>query len=416
MRKPLSAPAPADRAAAGGQWPSSGARRWQPILVGVLLAASSVCALSLGTPYIPPHRLVAVVLDGDTTLAGIVVTELRVPRMVLALVAGACLGAAGLVLQEALRNPLAVPEMLGVSSGAALGVAAPLVLTLSLPAAVQPLLAMGGAALGGGLTLLVAGLGRSPSAVLLTGAAVAAALQAALLVLMVMADQLDLQLIYRYLLGSLSARTWDDVAGLWPWLLVAVPALVLCAPVLSVMRLGDEDAEALGVRAHRARLAALAIAVVLIAPVTAVCGPVAWVGFLAPHLARWFNPAAGAVRRLPWSAAWGAVVVMVADVPARLALAPVETPAGAWTALLGVPAGIALMRSGGRGRAARRGPAASAAVREPQPGPRKAASGAADEVPRTGASNNARRDEPGRGGPSGVCPPPSGTTRTEDAR
>ncbi|MGW0120365.1 FecCD family ABC transporter permease [Streptomyces sp. NPDC003327] len=314
------------------------------------MAAASLCALCLGTPAVPPHLLAGAFLDGDTTLAGIVVTELRLPRLVLALVAGACLGAAGLVLQEALRNPLAVPEMLGVSSGAALGVAAPLVLALSLPAAVQPLLALGGAALGGGLTLLAAGLGRSPSAVLLTGAAVAAALQAALLVLMVMADQLDLQLIYRYLLGSLSARTWDDVEGLWPWLVVAAPALVLCAPVLAVMRLGDEDAEALGVRAQRARLAALAIAVVLIAPVTAVCGPVAWVGFLAPHLARWFEPASGAVRWLPWSAAWGAVVVTVADVPARLALAPVETPAGAWTALLGVPAGIALMRTRRRAR------------------------------------------------------------------
>ncbi|MFP8883938.1 FecCD family ABC transporter permease [Streptomyces mangrovi] len=328
------------------------------------MAVSSVCALSLGTPHVPPHRLAGTVLEGDATLAGIVVTELRVPRLVLALVAGACLGAAGLVLQEALRNPLAVPEMLGVSSGAALGVAAPLVLALSLPAAVQPLLAIGGAALGGGLTLLAAGLGRSPSAVLLTGAAVAAALQAALLVLMVMADQLDLQLIYRYLLGSLSARTWDDVAGLWPWLLVVAPALVLCAPVLSVMRLGDEDAEALGVRAHRARLAALAVAVVLIAPVTAVCGPVAWVGFLAPHLARWFTPGAGAVRRLPWSAAWGAVVVAVADVPARLALAPVETPVGAWTALLGVPAGIVLTRSAGRGRGrSRRGGTGTEGVR-----------------------------------------------------
>ena len=307
-----------------------------------LPAAVVVCALCFGTPYVPPLELPAA-LGGDG-LAGLVVTELRLPRLVLALVAGACLGAAGLVLQEALRNPLAVPEMLGVSSGAALGVAAPLVLAVSVPLAVQPLLALGGAAAGGVLTLLAAGFGRSPTAVLLTGAAVAAALQAALLVLMVLADQLDLQLIYRYLLGSLSARTWQDLAGLWPWLVAAAPALVLCAPVLSVLRLGDDDAQALGVRVRRARLAALAISVVLIAPVVAVCGPVAWVGFLAPHLARWLSPRADAVRWLPWSAVWGALVVACADLPARLALAPVETPVGAWTALLGVPAGVALMR------------------------------------------------------------------------
>ncbi|MEV0219711.1 iron ABC transporter permease [Streptomyces sp. NPDC050704] len=382
------------------------------------MAAASCCALSLGTPYVPLHQLPAALRDADSTLAGIVVTELRVPRLLLALIAGACLGAAGLVLQEALRNPLAVPEMLGVSSGAALGVAAPLVLSVAIPAAVQPLLAIGGAALGGGLTLVAAGLGRSPSAVLLTGAAVAAALQAALLVLMVMADQLDLQLIYRYLLGSLSARTWEDVTGLWPWLLVAVPALVLCAPVLSVLRLGDEDAEALGVRAQRARFAALAIAVVLIAPVTAVCGPVAWVGFLAPHLARRINPAAGAVRWLPWSAAWGAVVVAVADIPARLALAPVETPAGAWTALLGVPLGVALLRSGKRRPAAPRRAAGSGSART---GSRGTGLGDGDtEPPGEERSPEVRGrgpgEEPRGGGPSRAPLPPSGASAAEEAR
>ncbi|MEV0000318.1 iron ABC transporter permease [Streptomyces sp. NPDC050848] len=306
-----------------------------PVLTGAAVLAGAVaCAL-----FLPD-------VDADGATSRVILTELRLPRLVLALVAGACLGAAGLVLQEALRNPLAVPEMLGVSGGAALGVAAPLVLALPVPLLAQPLLALGGAAFGGLLTLLAAGFGRSPSAVLLTGAAVAAALQAALLVLMVLADQLDLQIVYRYLLGSLSARTWDDVTGLWPWLAVAVPALVLCAPVLGVLRLGDDDARALGVRVRRARLAALGLAVLLIAPVVAVCGPVAWVGFLAPHLARRLRPDAGAVTWLPWSAALGALVVICADQPARLALAPIETPVGAWTALLGVPAGVALLRTG----------------------------------------------------------------------
>lgn len=341
-----------------------------PVCLTVAAVVSAVCALSLGTPYVPPGRLLATL--GSDGLAGLVVTELRLPRMVLALIAGACLGAAGLVLQEALRNPLAVPEMLGVSSGAALGVAAPLVLALSVPLGLQPFLALAGAAFGGLLTLVAAGFGRTPSSVLLTGAAVAAALQAGLLVLMVMADQLDLQLIYRYLLGSLSARTWDDVTGLLPWLAVAVPALVLCVPVLGVLRLGDDDARALGVRVERARVAALGIAVVLIAPVVAVCGPVAWVGFLAPHLARRLRPDGGAAGWLVRSALCGAVVVLCADQPARLALAPVETPVGAWTALVGVPVGVVLLKRGRRAVAGRRPTVAAPPVDGPVPLPRKA--------------------------------------------
>ncbi|CAM5260967.1 Vitamin B12 import system permease protein BtuC [Streptomyces griseus subsp. griseus] len=325
-----------------------------PLCLGAVALAGAVCALSLGTPYVPPAALPAA-LGSERARGARRHRTAAAPH-------GAGADRRGLPGGRgppfSSRRPCATrspcPRCWASPSGAALGVAAPLVLALAVPLGLQPFLALAGAALGGLLTLVAAGFGRSPSAVLLTGAAVAAALQAALLVLMVMADQLDLQLIYRYLLGSLSARTWDDVTGLLPWLAAAVPALVLCVPVLGVLRLGDDDARALGVRVERARVAALGIAVVLIAPVVAVCGPVAWVGFLAPHLARRLRPDGGAAGWLVRSAGCGAIVVLCADQPARLALAPVETPVGAWTALVGVPVGVLLLKRGRRPARVRR--------------------------------------------------------------
>ncbi len=221
-----------------------------------LIAASGVAALSLGTPTIAPTRLIGV-LSGPDEVPALVLRELRIPRLVLGLIAGAALGVAGLVLQEALRNPLAAPDLVGVPG------------------------------------------------------------------VMV-----------------------DDVLAAAPWLVLSVPAAVLAAPVLAVLRLGDEAAGALGVRVERARAAALAIAVVLVGPIVAVCGPVAWVGLLAPHLARRLRPADDALGWLPLSALCGALVV-IADLVARLALAPIETPLGAWTAMAGVVGGLALARRQG---------------------------------------------------------------------
>jgi iron complex transport system permease protein len=173
---------------------------------------------------------------------------------------------------------------------------------------------------------------------------VSAALQAAFLAAFALAGELQVGPLFRYLLGSLAGRGLDDLAAVAPWLLLVVPALVACAPVLAVLRLGDAAAGSLGVRVGRARAGALAIAVLLVGPVVAVCGPVAWVGLLAPHLARRLVPDGDALRWLPVTALCGAVLVVAADLAGRFALAPIETPLGAWTAVVGVLGGLLLAR------------------------------------------------------------------------
>jgi iron complex transport system permease protein len=315
-----------------------------PVVLLVLALLGLVAAgLSLGTPFVAPHRLPAVFGD-PASLEYVVLWELRVPRTLIALLGGAAVGTAGLLLQESLRNPLAVPELIGVSSGAALAVAACVVWGLPVPGALHPLVGLGGAALGGALTLAAARSGRSAQSVLLIGVAVSTAIQALLFAVMSAADRLQYDLLFRYLVGSLSGVLWEQVGQTLPWFALAVPFVLLCVPALGLLRLGDEAAAGLGGRVASARLGVLAVAALLIGSVAGPCGPIAWVGFVAPLLARRLRPRGDARTWLPWTAALGVAVTAAADLAARLALAPVETPLGAWTALVAVLVGAVLLR------------------------------------------------------------------------
>jgi iron complex transport system permease protein len=305
------------------------------------LAVLALAGLCLGTPYVAPQDLLSASSD---SIASVVVWELRVPRVLIGLVGGAAIGTAGLLLQESLRNPLAVPEMIGVSSGAALAVSVCVVWALPVPIALYPLAGLLGAAFGGLVTLAAARTGRTAGGVLLIGAAVSTALQALLLAVMATADRLQYDMLFRYLVGSMSGLMWEQTSRALPWFAVALPLVVLCVPALGLLRLGDDTAASLGSRVNRARLGVLAVSALLIGAVTGPCGPIAWVGFLAPVVARRLRPHADVRVWLPWSAALGALVTLAADLAARLVFAPVETPLGAWTALAGVLVGAVLLR------------------------------------------------------------------------
>ncbi|TDC83923.1 iron ABC transporter permease [Micromonospora sp. KC606] len=307
------------------------APRWPASLTLVAALAGAVgLTLALGLP-------------AEAEVARVVLWELRLPRLLLALSGGAAVGAAGLLMQAALRNPLAVPELLGVSTGGALAAAVMVVWALPVPAALQPLVALVGAVCGGAVCLAAAGAGRGPGAVLLIGAAVSTALQAVLLAVMAAADRLQYDTLFRYLVGSLTGITWDHVGLSLPWLLGCAPLTVLALPALGVLRLGDEAAAAVGLHVGRARVAVLGLAAVLVAVVVGPCGPIAWIGFVAPHAARWLRPAADARLLLPWAVVFGALFTTVADLAARHVFAPAETPLGAWTAAVGIVAGLVML-------------------------------------------------------------------------
>lgn len=302
------------------------------VAAGCLLAA-----LCLGQPTVGPATALTAVADPDHPLR-VAVVEVRLPRALLGLVAGAGLGVAGLLLQDALRNPIAGPELLGVSSGATVVVAAIVVLGLGVPLALQPWLALGGALLAGALVLLAIGRTRDPAHVVLVGAAMSAACGGLVVAVVGLGTQGNVVVLFRYLLGSLAARGWPHLETVAPIVGAGLAGAWLLRRRVEALTLGDEVAAGLGVPVVPTRVAAGGLAALLAAAVAAACGPIAFVALLAPHLARRATGTTSTRRVLPLVAVAGGLLLVAADLAARRLLYPVEMPVGIATTLVGVPA------------------------------------------------------------------------------
>ena len=320
-----------------------------------LLAVASLLAVGLGAVWISPGSVLRLV-GWKLGLAGqpagvpdahaVILFELRLPRVALAMVVGAALAVAGTVFQALFRNPMADPAIIGVSSGAALG-------------AILVILAGGGAALGGlgtqaaafagavAVAFLVYRLARiGPSVqvatLLLAGIAVAAVVSAAITLLMAFAGE-QVRSIYFWLLGNLGARGWDALAVTAPVAGVGVLAALLATRDLNLMALGEERAGQLGLEVERFKRLALATGALLSAAAVSAAGVIGFVGLMTPHILR-LVLGADHRRLLPAVAVGGALFLVLADLVARLAIAPEEIPVGAITALLGGPFFLFLLR------------------------------------------------------------------------
>lgn len=326
-----------DRATTRGG--SATARR--PLPLPVLLGAGA-CALPLvallglsAGPGGLSAEMAGRVLDG-LDAGGRMILDLRLPRTLVGMTAGAMLAASGVLLQGVVRNPLAGPELIGVTQSAGL---LALLALLVMPA--LPLVGIQAAALAGGALafLVILGVasraGLTPGRVALAGLGFGA-LCAALASLVTAAAGLQVAQVLVWLAGTTHARTWDHLAALLPWALLLLPTAWTVGRWLDLVALGDDAARALGLSLERTRMLVAALAVALAAAAVSVVGPVAFVGLMAPHGARLL--CGGAHRRLLIVAALlGAVLLGVADVVGRTVLAPREIPVGLVTALLGAP-------------------------------------------------------------------------------
>lgn len=312
--------------------------RWRPralAVTAVLLPLALLGSLCLGELRVGPVPMAGAVFGVGDPLAEIAL-ELRAPRLCVALLAGACLAAAGTVLQGAVRNPLAGPELVGVTGGASLGA---LLVLLVLPAAPPGALPFAAFAGGVGALLLVLALAgaqrASPARLALVGMAVTAAC-ASLTALMLLRSEPGFAAAVTWLAGSTYATDWGDLA------LLAVPAALLlplafaAVPSLDVLALGDEAAAGLGLRVGARRVVLLVLGAALAAAAVAVCGAIAFVGLLAPHAARLIAGGRHA-RVLPVAIALGAVLLAAADAVGRTIVAPTEIPSGLVVSMIGTP-------------------------------------------------------------------------------
>ncbi|WP_097912579.1 FecCD family ABC transporter permease [Streptomyces sp. b84] len=310
-------------------------RRRRVVLVLVLLvAAVFAVTLMAGRTFYPPGDVFRVILGEQVPGASFTVGRLRLPRAVLALVAGFSFGLAGVTFQTMLRNPLASPDIIGISSGAS-AAAAIAIVTLSLGEVQVSVLAI---AAGLGVALLVYSLafkgGVVGTRLILIGIGISAMLDSITSYVLSRAAEWDLQEAMRWLTGSLNGATWDQVVPALVAAAVLTPLLLGQARNLSALQLGDDTASALGVRVERTRITVIVAAVGLIAFATAAAGPIAFVAFLSGPIAARITGAGGSL--LVPAGLVGSLLVLVADFTGQFAFGE-RYPVGVVTGVLGAP-------------------------------------------------------------------------------
>lgn len=331
--------------------PWRGPLAWALALAALLAAMAG--ALAVGRFPIALAELPAILVGRRDDVAATVFWNIRAPRVAAAMLVGAALAAAGAAFQGMFRNPLASPDLLGVSAGASLG--AVLGIFLGLPVVlVQGMAFAGGVAAVAAVAALAAavrGQGDPLLVLILAGIALGALLGAAISLLKVLADPYNqLPAITFWLLGTLSAATRGDMLAAAPAALAGMVLLLLLRWRLNLLTLGEDEARALGVETGRLRAAAVAGATLATASVTALAGAVGWVGLVVPHMARLLG--GPDLRRLiPLSMLLGAAFLLAVDTLARMA-GRTELPLGVLTAVLGTPLFLWLLARARRGGAA----------------------------------------------------------------
>lgn len=318
------------------------------IIICIALVVAIVLDVCLGTVYISPSAIVDALINPSSSTDHYIITQLRLPRALMAVIAGAGLSLAGLLMQTLFRNPLAGPFVLGISSGAGLGVA---------------LLVMGGSLLGiasiSGLGIVTASMIGSIAVLLLillmsvrikdtmglliVGLMVGSLSSAVVGILAYFSSSQQLQRYVYWSLGSLGNLEWHEIGIMSLLFLVSILLLITILKPLNALLLGESYARSLGINIKRTRWIIIAITSILAGSITAYAGPIAFIGLAVPHLARLILPTINHKRLIPVALALGALLLVLCDIIAQLPFSNYMLPINAVTSILGAPVVIWLI-------------------------------------------------------------------------
>jgi iron complex transport system permease protein len=310
------------------------------------LAFTALLSLAVGARSIPLGDVVEALRGhGEGTRDATIVTDLRVPRTLLGIAAGASLGLAGALMQSLTRNPLADPGLLGINAGAAAAVVIAIGLLGLAGSTAYVWFAFLGAGFAAVAVYMIGAAGRggaTPVRLALAGTAISAALTAVIYGI-VLTDPLLLQKYNLWSVGGLSGRGRSELAGVVPFMVMGAVAALLLARSLNALAMGEDSARALGARVGVTRIGGAAAITLLCGAATAAVGPLYFLGLTVPHAARAIcGPDVRWV--LAYSAVLGAMLLLVADVIGRVLVAPQELQAGLMLAFVGAPLFVVIVR------------------------------------------------------------------------
>jgi len=308
----------------------------------VLMIILALISIRVGAVSIPLGELWAGLWQGDSKFAYII-QHYRLPRVSISILAGFGLAVSGVILQSLIRNPLASPDVIGITKGAGFTAALMIFLFPTAPTFMLPVAAFAGAFIAFFVLILLSKrLTVSPSAFALIGVAVGAVFQAGIQYLLVK-HPTDINMALLWMSGSLFGRGWDDVLSLLPWIIILLPIVWWNFAKLNVFQLGDEWSVSLGLNIVRERFWLLLLAVLLTGISVAAVGSIGFIGLIAPHIARLL---VGGRHQwlIPLAAVIGADFMLLGDAIGRVLIIPREIPVGIMTAIIGAPYFVYLLR------------------------------------------------------------------------